>query len=759
MIKLVDILETENIAELLSDDELSKIGTRIIEDYRSDKDKWEPRFQQMERNIQIFLQKPTYQPINTNDPNYTNSLITNGIIKHVSILMQEIFKDGQLVKCQVIGDDEGDNIPITDPEGNPIQDEETGKPIVPAAGTKQARGDRQAKALNTYLFNVCKGYQREFERQLTNIFITGAGFTEFRVDPIRKEIEFLNILPNKLVVNPSAKSIREALRVSQRITLTHNEIESYIRLEVFLDKKYDCGYDEDENKRVGMDANVDTDYDDGQEYTFIRQDCYLDLDDDNYKEPYTVFVDTSGKIARIVRRFNDDDIIYDTDYDNNKTDYDEEGDSQEGSESLSDETGDEGEDIEREAKDKRKKSRRKSSRMVISITPEQYIAECFDYPDPEGSPYGLSHIDLVLSNNEVLSAGQNQILKAAKLSNSQTMVGFNKTLSISGEKQLGQASVISINPDAINRNPTEVPDIRQMIMAMPLTEPSSVSFQLYENIKQEIGNVLTADFLDPSQLAANTPATTALAMIDSRTSVLKGVLKRVQEFITQQIKILKNLFRNVVDEEAYKRLCGDMQGSIAVDFSHENDIDIVPVADGDVLTNMQELMRVNFLVQSAQMDPRLNGQEIYKYAFKALGIVNPDRFIAQPQPPAPDPLVQVKAQEMQAKYSHEQQKLQSDSILRNKELDIKQAEIQGNLISERAKIELAMAELQQDGITEAARIRLEQLQLNLSHIDNQIEHVHKQQLLHLEHKKHFDKNQSELQKIKQSNKQSVSVKT
>ncbi len=162
---------------------------------------------------------------------------------------------------------------------------------------------------------------------------------------------------------------------------------------------------------------------------------------------------------------------------------------------------------------------------------------------------------------------------------------------------------------------------------------------------QDVANV--KDVLTGEQPAANTPATTTLALIEQGLKVFTAIYKRIHRAMKEEFAKLYKLNRTYFDPQKYAAF-QDAPPISMQDYAGDA-VDIIPVSDPAMVSDMQRLARAEFL-QRYVGAPGVNTMEIFKRQWEAAGIQNYEELIA-PTPAGPPPEVLAKFAELEAKVN------------------------------------------------------------------------------------------------------------
>jgi chaperonin GroES len=149
----------------------------------------------------------------------------------------------------------------------------------------------------------------------------------------------------------------------------------------------------------------------------------------------------------------------------------------------------------------------------------------------------------------------------------------------------------------------------------------------------------------------NRPATTTLAMIEQGQKVMTGIFKRIYRSFGKELRVLFGLNGEYLDDEEYFVLDpagGDVQKIERQDYN-DKDLGVMPVADPNVITDMQKLARSEAEWQSFNGDPLINQVELRRNRMAAIGTPDPDTMLQVPRQGPNPALLLAMAKEARAK--------------------------------------------------------------------------------------------------------------
>ncbi len=545
---LDQLRSSKNIAELLSDRDLHKIGDLVKEGYRIDEDSRESWVKTTVAAMDIATQvmEEADWPFE-NAANIKLPIITRACIDYASRTMPEIIQSDNIVKFKVIG---------ADPDGK-----------------KHYHGQNVANYLNYQLFYDMDDWEDGTDRLLQMLPVVGTVFKKTYWDESAKKCISETIAPDKICVNYNTKSLDTARRVTHVLHFTANDILERQRSGLYLDS---ITLDE-LSPDLDQSSSGDSDFD----IKVLEQHCYLDLDNDGYKEPYIVtLLEDSGKVCRIVHRF-DGKVV------KNKKD------------------------------------------QVISIKPKQYFTDWHFIRSPDGGYYSMGFGSLLLPMNTATNMITNILINSGIASS--TPGGL-----ISGRVIKFKTGEISIEPNKYQVvDTTAGMDMRQGILEWPTKEPSPVLFQLLQFLQQSAMDLSSStDVLMGKQPAQNVASSTVAQLTDQSTKVFKAINKRVVRAFRKEYYKLFCLNKEHPDDKKYQQVLDLPDVSMKEDFN-EDYYDIYPVADPLMSSDQQKIQKLSVIQQLQSVDRRAAD----KMALDSLGIEESEKksLLPDPDPNAPPP--------------------------------------------------------------------------------------------------------------------------
>jgi len=537
-----DIKKSKNLASQLDDDVLSSISRQVVEGYEYDES---TRTQWKELNDKAM--EMAKQTVETKDhpwPNASNvkyPLITKASIDFAARTYPEIIKNNRLVKGAVVGNDPN--------------------------GIKQYKANNVSNFMSYQLLQQCDEWEEGLDISLHTLSIVGTVFKKTYYDPIKRRPVSRMCNPDKVVVDYNISSLKDARRITHIMHVYKNDIVEQIRYGNYREVDLDLI-----EKSEGNDSSEDPILE------LLEQHCYLDLDDDGYREPYIVILHRySGEVLSIKPRFASVEMV------NGK---------------------------------------------VLCIEPEHWFTDYHFIRNHDGGFYSLGFGVLLLPLNSAINTVINQLIDSGTLNNLQS--GFvGRGIRIKGgdmRPKMGEWKVLD--------SATGV-DLQKNIVPLPTKEPSVVLFKMLE-LLIVAGKELTSSSETTSGQAppANVPAAAWLNSVDNALKVLTAINKRYYKSLASELKKIFYINQKHLTNAEYRKVLDDPNADCKQDFDIES-IDISPVADPSLASATQRVAKI----QAIMAMPVPNQEELTKLYLEALE-VEPAiiaKLMTPPQDQGPSP--------------------------------------------------------------------------------------------------------------------------
>ena len=167
--------------------------------------------------------------------------------------------------------------------------------------------------------------------------------------------------------------------------------------------------------------------------------------------------------------------------------------------------------------------------------------------------------------------------------------------------------------------------IRDNILPLPYKEPSQVLYALFQNIVQEGRQFASSGDLQVSDMGAQAPVGTTLAILERTLKVMTAIQSRLHYAMKQEFKLLKVIIADYTPEEySYEPSEGDRK-------ARRSDYDtttVIPVSDPNAATMAQKIVQYQAVMQLAQSAPQLYDMAmLHRQMIEVLGVKNADKLV------------------------------------------------------------------------------------------------------------------------------------
>jgi hypothetical protein len=179
-------------------------------------------------------------------------------------------------------------------------------------------------------------------------------------------------------------------------------------------------------------------------------------------------------------------------------------------------------------------------------------------------------------------------------------------------------------------------NIRDQFFNLPFTEPSTTLFQLLGFVVQAGQKFAAITDSGVGNDTQNRAVGTTIALMERGSRVMSGVHKRCYYAMRLEFKILAKICQESLPPEYPYDVYGGPRQIKQSDFDER--IDILPVADPNIMSMAQRVTLAQTQLQIAQSNPQLhNIHEAYRRVYEALGTKQIEGLL-KPAPKQPEPL-------------------------------------------------------------------------------------------------------------------------
>ena len=236
---------------------------------------------------------------------------------------------------------------------------------------------------------------------------------------------------------------------------------------------------------------------------------------------------------------------------------------------------------------------------------------------PGFGAYGLGLIHLIGGYARAGTSLIRQLVDAGTLSN---LPGGLKTrgLRIKGDDT-------PISPGEFRDVDVPSGTVRDNIMALPYKEPSQVLAGLLDRITEEGRRLGSIADMNVSDMSANAPVGTTLALLERQLKTMSAVQARVHYSMKQEFQLLRDIIR---DHTPPEYSFDPVEGSRMAKQADYDMVSVIPVSDPNSATMAQRIMQYQAVIQLAQGAPQIYDlPQLHRQMIEVLGIKNAEKLV------------------------------------------------------------------------------------------------------------------------------------
>jgi hypothetical protein len=434
---------------------------------------------------------------------------------------------------------------------------------------KKEIAERVQEDMNYELTEVMKEFRPEHERMLFSLPAIGSAFKKVYKDPTLGRQTSVYVSAEDIILPYGTTELQTCFRLTHRMRKTENDILKLQKAGFYRDidlgepPKVTNETQQKKDKESGMSASFDDRYELYEVHIDLDLPGYEDVDDDG--EPTGIALPYVVTILK-----GSDDIL----------------------------------SIRRNwLEDDDLKLKRQH------FVHYQYI--------PGFGPYGFGLFHLIGGYAKSATSLMRQLVDAGTLSN---LPGGLKSrgLRIKGDDT-------PIAPGEWRDVDTGSGAIRDNILPLPYKEPSATLLQLLGIIVEEGRRFAATADIQVSDMSANTPVGTTLAILERTLKVMSAVQARVHYALKQELQLLAAIIRDYSPEDyEYEPTSGNKRAKK----SDYEDIEIIPVSDPNAATMSQRVVQYQAVLQLAQTAPQIYDMPVlHRQMLDVLGIKNANKLV------------------------------------------------------------------------------------------------------------------------------------
>lgn len=581
------LVQLDNIASKLDESELDSIASRVLDSTQEDENA-RAEWLESTKNIldMVFLKKEERNFPWQGASAAVAPIMSQAIISATNRMYSELFRDKYPVKPAIFGqDDDGHKAVMAK-----IQQEHLSYELV---GRTDSNFFRET-------YNSCFLY---------NALGTDAQYIYW--DRILKKSCGETLLPAQWCINPEERDIKRAEFVIYE-QLVGNNIQEKINSEEFID--YDWAQMKIDEANIDQATKAEML---AESYKFITRNIYLDLDDDNYAEPYLVTVDEEKeKVVRIKANYllNKENSVYTEDG---------------------------------------------IFKKVKFLRPLNYLSIAINLPWKNSAVYGMGIGHLLLNPNGVANALLRQILDIGRLQARQGAYVDASAKLPGGHKEISMNELTKLSVP-VGRT------LHDIIRDYPRSEISPIMYQVLEYATSSGKELASVTEIMAGQVPDNTSPLVGMAAMQNSLVNFKTTYKLYLQAFSERIQ-LHALMYYLYMEDSYVRLLNGQGLMLKKEVYSPDNLMVVPTANPAIASDAERLQQQAYL-EAIKDSPMVNDREVLLHGAEIMKIDKPERFIPPPEPNPPNP---IEVEQIKANISY----LANDMENKNKQLLLKTAEI------------------------------------------------------------------------------------
>ena len=167
--------------------------------------------------------------------------------------------------------------------------------------------------------------------------------------------------------------------------------------------------------------------------------------------------------------------------------------------------------------------------------------------------------------------------------------------------------------------------IRDNIMPLPYKEPSQTLLALLDKITTEGRRLGAIADMDISDMGANAPVGTTLALLERTLKPMAAVQSRVHFAMKQEFKLLKGIMAEEASED-YEYI--PARGENSAKREDYSMVDVIPVSDPNSSTMAQRVVQYQAVLQMSQQAPQIYDLPVlHREMIEVMGIKNADKIV------------------------------------------------------------------------------------------------------------------------------------
>ena len=461
---------------------------------------------------------------------------------------------------------QSETITETFPAKGPVRTKIVGK----ETPEKKAAASRVEEDMNFQLTEKMHEFRPEHERMLWSLPATGSAFKKVYFDPSLGRQVSIFIPAEDILLPYGTSDIQTCYRVTHQMRKTKNEIVKLQQAGFYLD--VDIGEPDKAISEINKAKDKETGFSDLNDERFTLYECHVDLDLKGFEDEDEDGEPTGIALPYVVTFIRGTNTVLSI-----------------------------------------RRNWREDDELKLKrqhFVHYQYI--------PGFGAYGFGLFHLIGGFAKSATSLMRQLIDAGTLSN---LPGGLKSrgLRIKGDDT-------PIAPGEFRDVDVGSGTIRDNILPLPYKEPSQVLMALLGNVVEEGRRFAATADMKISDMGANAPVGSTLALLERQLKVMTAVQARVHYALKEELQLLAAIIRDYTDDEyTYEPDGEEGPKAKASDYRH---VDILPVSDPNAATLSQRVVQYQAVIQMAQMAPDIYDlPQLHRGMLEVLGIKHADKLV------------------------------------------------------------------------------------------------------------------------------------
>lgn len=181
--------------------------------------------------------------------------------------------------------------------------------------------------------------------------------------------------------------------------------------------------------------------------------------------------------------------------------------------------------------------------------------------------------------------------------------------------------------------------LRDNLLPLPYKEPSQTLLALLNQIVEEGRRAANSTDLDISDMSANAPVGSTLAILERSLKSMSAIQARVHYSMKQELCLLKEIIAAYTpDDYDYEPVAGSRKAKR----SDYDNVDVIPVSDPNASTMAQKIVQYQAVMQLAQQSPQIyNMPLLHRQMLEVLGVKEASKLVPMEEDQKPtDPVTE-----------------------------------------------------------------------------------------------------------------------